>query len=955
MSLLTEEEIFAAALQKAPAERAAFLDRACQEDLQLRAAVEALLKAHDHPDSFLEHPLGEVTIDQPLTEKPGSVIGPYKLLQQIGEGGFGVVYMAEQVEPVRRRVALKVIKPGMDTRQVIARFEAERQALAVMDHPNIARVLDAGATESGRPFFVMELVRGVPITTYCDENNLPIRERLTLFATVCQAIQHAHTKGIIHRDIKPTNVLVTRQDGQPVVKVIDFGVAKAMGQQLTDKTLFTDFAQMIGTPLYMSPEQAELSSTDIDTRSDIYSLGVLLYELLTGTTPVSKEQLKQAAFDEIRRIIREEEPPKPSTRISSAEAAPSIAAQRHTEPAKLARLVRGELDWIVMKALEKDRSRRYETATGFAADIQHYLNDEAVVACPPSAAYRFRKFARRNKGGLAVAGLVLFFLVLLGSGVGWAVRDRAARAQEAAREKAARQAAMEHEIERALDESAQFQAQGKIAEALATARRGEGLLAGGAGEQVTERVKSRVADLSLAATVEEIRARRSVFARDYESLAVEQEYADAFRHFRLEEKGVLPAEAAQRLRATSVAVELAAALDDWALTRFGRAGYQRLLAVARAADTSDPARDRLRELLIQPEIQGSQLKEQASLLKVENLRPPTLCFLVQALGSRGISGGEETIALLREAQRRYPGDFSVNLHLASNLHNSGKANEAIRFYTAALALRPQSGARIGLGRALQENGELNAALVQLREAVRLYPEQWMAYTALGSALIDAGDQEAGLAAYQEAFRLAPKNPLPPLYLGVKLKEKRQWGEAIAEFRKVIELDPKSKGAADAYFRIGKALEEQGKLEETIASFRKAAELDSDLVLAHRCLAWLLTTCREAKLRDTSGGLEAARKAVAAGSQSPLAWQVLGWAHYRAGDWKASIEALENSCALERGGDAFQWIFLAMAHWQLGQKDKAREWYDRSVEWMDKNQRTDELLRRFRAEAEELMN
>ncbi|MCU0878667.1 MAG: serine/threonine protein kinase, partial [Pirellulaceae bacterium] len=330
---MTEREIFTAALnQESPEERAAFLDAACGDDPARRERVESLLAEHEQLGSFMEVSATEATVDSSPMEPIGARIGPYKLLQKIGEGGFGVVYMAEQVEPVRRRVALKVIKPGMDTRQVIGRFEAERQALAVMDHPHIARVLDGGTTASGRPYFVMELVRGTPITEYCDENSLPIRQRLELFAAVCQAIQHAHTKGIIHRDIKPSNVLVTRQDGQPVVKVIDFGIAKAIGQRLTDKTVFTDFAQMIGTPLYMSPEQAELSGTDIDTRSDIYSLGVLLYELLTGTTPVSKDQLKRAAFDEIRRIIREEEPQKPSTRISSTEAAPSIAAQRHTEP-----------------------------------------------------------------------------------------------------------------------------------------------------------------------------------------------------------------------------------------------------------------------------------------------------------------------------------------------------------------------------------------------------------------------------------------------------------------------------------------------------------------------------------------------------------------------------------------------------------------------------------------------
>jgi signal transduction histidine kinase len=410
----TVDQIFAEALAiPAGPERANYIDQACEADDGLRWRVLRLLRAHDDAQSFLELPaVDPASTADVVFERPGTLIGPYKLLQQIGEGGFGIVFMAEQTEPVRRKVALKLIKPGMDTRQVIARFEAERQALAVMDHPNIARVLDAGTTWTGRPYFVMELVRGIPITQYCDENNLPIRERLVLFATVCQAIQHAHTKGIIHRDIKPTNVLVTRLDGQPLVKVIDFGVAKAMGQQLTDRTLFTEFAQMIGTPLYMSPEQAELSGTDIDTRSDIYSLGVLLYELLTGSTPVSKEQLKQAAFDEIRRIIREDEPPKPSTRISTAEAAPSIAAHRHTEPAKLARLVRGELDWIVMKALEKERGRRYETASAFAADVLNYLADEPVLACPPSVGYRLRKFARRNKAALATATIGSFVVLL---------------------------------------------------------------------------------------------------------------------------------------------------------------------------------------------------------------------------------------------------------------------------------------------------------------------------------------------------------------------------------------------------------------------------------------------------------------------------------------------------------------------------------------------------------------
>src|SRR5207245_2184384 len=363
----------------APAQRQAYIDAACAGDEALRREVNDLLRHCEQKGSFLESPVPALAAITPdlLSEGPGTVIGPYKLLEQIGEGGFGVVYMAEQQEPVRRKVALKVVKPGMDTKQVVARFDAERQALALMDHPHIARVLDAGATDSGRPYFVMELVRGISITEFCDQNHLPVRERLELFVAICQAVQHAHQKGIIHRDLKPNNVLVTLHDGTPLVKVIDFGIAKALGQErLTDKTLVTGFAQMIGTPLYMSPEQAEMTGQDVDTRSDIYSLGVLLYELLTGTTPFDKERLQQAGYDEMRRIIREEEPPRPSTRISTlGQAAATLSTQRKSDPRRLSQLLRGELDWIVMKCLEKDRNRRYETASALVADVQRYLHD----------------------------------------------------------------------------------------------------------------------------------------------------------------------------------------------------------------------------------------------------------------------------------------------------------------------------------------------------------------------------------------------------------------------------------------------------------------------------------------------------------------------------------------------------------------------------------------------------
>ncbi len=415
-------DLFLKALELRPAaERREFLDRACAADAALRAEVESLLEASDGAGSFLDAPPASPTLSMvlaPPAEGTGTVIGPYKLLQQIGEGGMGTVYMAEQTQPVRRKVALKVIKPGMDSRQVVARFEAERQALALMDHVNIARVMDAGATGSGRPYFVMELVHGVPITQYCDDNHLTPRQRLELFVPVCRAIQHAHQKGVIHRDIKPSNVMVTLYDGKPVPKVIDFGVAKATEQTLTERTLFTQYGTLVGTLEYMSPEQAEMSALGVDTRSDIYSLGVLLYELLTGSTPLGSKLVKLAAYAEILRMIKEVEPPRPSTRLSDSGASlASISALRYMEPAKLTKLVRGELDWIVMKALEKDRTRRYETATGLAADVQRYLADEPVEACPPSARYRCLKFARRNRGAVVTAASVALAVAVAVAGL----------------------------------------------------------------------------------------------------------------------------------------------------------------------------------------------------------------------------------------------------------------------------------------------------------------------------------------------------------------------------------------------------------------------------------------------------------------------------------------------------------------------------------------------------------
>ena len=462
---MSEQEIFKVALERDAEQRGEYLDKACGANAELRQRIEHLLKFHEGAGDFFEKPAVEIvaTLDQRITEKPGTQIGPYKLLQQIGEGGFGVVYMVEQTEPVRRQVALKIIKPGMDTKDVIARFEAERQALALMDHPNIARVFDAGTTESGRPYFVMELVKGVPLVEFCDENNLDAKERLELFSVICRAVQHAHHRGVIHRDLKPSNILVTLHDNRPVPKVIDFGVSKAISQRLTEKTMFTAFGQMVGTPVYMSPEQAQMSGFDVDTRSDVYSLGVVLYELLTGSTPITAEELRRSGYAEIQRLIREHEPPKPSLRLSTTagEARARIAKVRRTDVRQLGALLSGDLDWIVMKALEKDRNRRYDSANDFAEDVERFLGNEAVDARPPSFSYRLRKTVARNKAAFTTAALVLIALlvgIVTTSWQAWVATSERERAASALVE-------VSRERSKAVQEAANAKQARKLAEA----------------------------------------------------------------------------------------------------------------------------------------------------------------------------------------------------------------------------------------------------------------------------------------------------------------------------------------------------------------------------------------------------------------------------------------------------------------------------------------------------------
>jgi serine/threonine-protein kinase len=822
-------DLFLAAVRCPVAEREAYLAEACAGDDDLRREAQELLDAHVAAGSFLEPPPPDLDATRELpqvSERPGTVIGPYKLLEQIGEGGFGVVFLAAQTQPVRRKVALKVLKPGMDTRQVVARFEAERQALALMDHSNIARVFDGGATASGRPYFVMELVKGVPIAEFCDQNHLGIRERLELFVSVCQAVQHAHQKGIIHRDLKPSNVLVTVHDTTPVVKVIDFGVAKALGQELTDKTLFTGFAQMIGTPLYMSPEQAGQSGLDVDTRSDIYSLGVLLYELLTGTTPFDKERLHQAGYDELRRIIREEDPARPSARVSTlAQAATTVFANRQSDPRRLRRLFRGELDWIVMKALEKDRNRRYETASAFAADGQRYLNDEPVQAAPPSAWYRFRKFARRNQTGLTVAGLVLFFMASLGGGVGWAVRDRAARQARAA-----------NELELALDRAELFQSQGKRAEALAAIERAD-LLAGEAPPDpardarlaaLKERLDADARDQEFIARFEEILLRVqsgvNVVENRFTPEAALPEIRDALRRYGVEIGVMAPVQAAALVRGRPELVRrnLVAALDECLKWTPGKDVQTRpwLLAALEAAD-DDAWRVRARNALVGGD--RTVLEQMAEEVDEQKQPPNFLIVVARALPAQRRSARLE---LLRRIQRVYPADLWANFWLAQELMANGQPAEAVRYYTAMLVLRPNNpGVYISRGNALYEAGEFDAAIADAQEGVALAPQYAQAHHHLGLALTDRGRLDEAIAAYHEAIRLKPDHAEAHYGLGNAIRQKADLPGAMAEYRQAIALKP---DFARAHCNLGLGLRLQGEFTKALEELRRGDELGTRL-------------------------------------------------------------------------------------------------------------------------------
>jgi len=824
--------IFLAAMERALEHWPAFLDAACGGDAQLRARVDQLLQTHQAMGSIHAGAAGApaCTTDEPRSEGPGTIIGLYKLIEQIGEGGMGTVYMAQQTEPVKRLVALKLIKPGMDSRQVIARFEAERQALALMDHPNIAHVFDAGTTASGRPYFVMELVKGVPLTKYCDGHRLTPRERLELFIPVCQAIQHAHQKGIIHRDVKPSNVLVALYDDKPVPKVIDFGVAKAAGPQLTEHTLVTGFGTVVGTLEYMSPEQAEVKQLDIDTRSDIYSLGVLLYELLTGTTPLDRKRLREAAMLEMLRMIREEEPPRPSTRlVDSKDSLPSISAQRHMEPAKLTKLVRGELDWIVMKALEKDRNRRYETANGFAQDLVRYLTDEPVQACPPSALYRFRKFARRNRTALAVTAAALFCFILVGGGTAWVMLDRAAR-----------QAREANDLELALDRSELFQRDGKGPEARAALEQAD-LLARRAPADLTrearlaalkERLAAAARDQEFLARFDDIRLRAqsrvNVEASLFTHKAAFPEIRDALRGYGIEIGTLAPAEAAARIQSRPEAVRrelIAALLECFQHAPQGDSrAPQWLLDTLDAAD-DDAWRVRVRKAHLDRNV--NVMEQLAREADVDRQPPSFLIFVADSLPTQMSA---TRLGLFRRIQRAYPADLWANHWLAKELSDYGHLAEAIRYYTAALALRPDSaGIYVNRGRALRNVRETDAAIADFRAAIRLQRSYATAHRNLGIALEDKRDLDEAIAAYREAIRVKKDFADAHISLGKALRAKHQLNQAIAAFREAIRI---KKDMPEGYNNLGIVLHEEGRLDEAIAAFREAIRFKRDFPDAH---------------------------------------------------------------------------------------------------------------------------
>jgi serine/threonine protein kinase len=872
-----EATLFALALEKPADKRAAFLDAVCEGDAALRQRLDALLAAHDAPDELSpkDKPAARVTMKLELSAVPdetiGQMLGNYKLLQKIGEGGCGAVYMAEQEHPVRRRVALKVIKLGMDTKNVIARFEAERQALALMDHPNIAKVLDAGATEVGRPFFVMELVRGIKITDYCDQNNLSTRQRLGLFIQICQAIQHAHQKGIIHRDIKPSNILVTLHDGVPVPKVIDFGIAKATtDQRLTDKTLFTAYEQFIGTPAYMSPEQAEMSGLDIDTRSDIYSLGVLLYELLTGRTPFDAKELMNSGIDAMRKTIREREPQRPSTRLHTLQGDDlTTTARRHgVDALKLISLLRGDLDWIVMKCLEKDRTRRYETANGIAADLKRHLNNETIVARPPSAAYRFQKSFRRNKLAFAAAGAVALALLLgiIGS------TSQAIRATHARGEAVAAQA-----NETRLRQQAEADEQTAKSESAKNEQTAQFLL-----------------DMLDSAGQSAVRGQDTTLLREM------MDQAEARMSKELAGNPSVEAKLRGRLGWTY-----------YQLGEYSRAedSVRRAVELCRKGSENDtPDHDWQKGLAAALHTLGVIIWHEWKLPEAESCQRESLAI------NRKLFGDES-----KEAT-----DPLADLALV--LRTQGKYVEAEEMYHESLATRQKllgngdeqvGWSLFGLGITLEDEGRLAEAESSIRKSQVIFqnlygpkhPNVALTFTLLGTVLQNEGRLTEAESSLREALamqkELLPRNHadsiLSVVNLAGVLEQQGKLDNAVALYRQAADA---GKGSAQAslgrLYASGRGVPKD--MAEAAKWYRQALEKirpDADNGNAGSMinLARLLATCDVPELRDESGAVSYAEKVVAVTNRKdPFALGALAAAYAGTGQFEKAVAAQKEAIA-----------------------------------------------------------
>lgn len=912
------QSIFLNALEIASdSERKAYLDNQCRGDHALRQDVEGLLQQAPRVGNFLEsdapaNPAWDAVL-QTTTGPEVRSIGPYRLREKIGEGGMGEVYVAEQIEPVRRKVALKIIKPGMATREVLARFEAERQALALMEHPHIARVFDGGATETGQPFFAMELVQGPPITQYCDDKRLSTNERLLLLLKVCRAVQHAHQKGIIHRDLKPSNILVAHIDDQAVPKVIDFGVAKAVSQKLTERTLYTQFSQMVGTPLYMSPEQAELGVVDVDTRSDVYSLGVLAYELLTGRTPIARETSQRMGPEELRRMIREQEASRPSAAVSTleAQALSTVASLRSTEPRKLRDRLHGELDWLVMKTLEKDRSRRYESAGALAADIERFLNQQPIEAGPPSVTYRLRKFVQRNKRSL-IGGASATLLLLAGMTV-------AVFAQQSHNR---RQAEIVQQVRSSLATARAAIETGDLARARQWIGEGKGQLVhvAGAPDELIEQVDQLTAEI-------DSRRREVQRFQEFEQLARRAMDEMSYGGDTSGANGAADDDTTQRALS---ALAIYGVLDNpsW-LDHLGR-GYLDASEQSAVQRTAHETLISLADYGVRWRQWRTEATARASLKYLElaaTIRPPTRAFYWVRSECHGILGNDTLAAQDLERLAATPAETAFDYFLPGHTAGwNGKHDEAVNSYRAALRIQPNhfnSLFFLAL-RITQWEDRLGEADALYRSCLLLRPDHVPSLRNRALILHDRGQLEEALEMSNKAVLLseAPSTKVSSLSVrSLLLIRLGKRGQALSDIRHAAEV-------ADRH----------------LEDFVEGTSVLNDF-------AWELVASPEQSFWDPPLAVRLATRAVELAPDA-MHWNTLGVAFYRNGDWERAVLSLHTSASLLTSLSAHNGFFLGMSLWKLGHHEAARDWYTASVVQIGEAPRG-ELLR-FRTESEELM-